>query len=296
MKGGKVLLAYSLVLLFLIGIFGLLYTKHQKNVSRAKQTVTLVPKAEESDMFSLSKNGQEITLRKTQSGGWVWEQNGSSGPAEKIKVSNFLASIGETLSAELVSIKEDGEEFGLGKEKTSVWVRVDSEKKPVFEFGNLGTDWQSTFVRMSGETEIWLLPRVLAAETNSKWWELEWLSNLPSAQITKVSIQKADTEVVYTLNSNGQWEDMSGANKHTGVLPVVEKLANLRAVNRIIDSKEIEQIRNSKLTSLSVQLTTGGGESVRLLVGPNWLTTNDEFYWAFDQKVFTLIQKLGIIN
>lgn len=201
---------------------------------------------------------------------WMMKDAGTQMPADKDKTETLLKSLVALKLDNLVSINKEREaELGFSDQQ-SIIISVGDKK---LEVGGIGPDYDSTFVRIPGSAEKYLVPFVLV-NTNlitSDYWKNLTITNLPLYQIKKIN--------EFTPDNEGNWEK-----------PLwVEKIAHLTATNFDINKYDLKDAKVFVVTEEGGITTLKVGRYVKANKSVYWATTDDIYFYNITKTDFDLL-------
>lgn len=199
---------------------------------------------------------------------WLMDIDGQKVPADGDKVESFIKEIGLLRLESVVSNNpESFDGLGLG-DKNGVRVRAGDKEIIV---GNLGQDYQSTMVRIPGASEAYLAEVVWNQMNllNEKYWEKYRVTNLPSLQIVKITVNGKELKATDEVKNR-----LTHLEASSYISSKIEKIVN-RFDYVIEDEKE--------KTSLSIGRGKLGSRVIY------WATTDEKYYFEINKSDFTLL-------
>ena len=239
----------------------------------ASPQATIFPafKTEQAAAIELKTRGKSVSLIKKDN--WMVALNEGYYPADKSEVESIFKTVNNMQRESIVSTDLNKYPLFELDPVNGVEVKISkSDHTPLAHFfvGKNGPDLISTYIRIEGEKEVFLLTGMLNATFGKelKDWRDKAIFNLKAEDIVNVDLISHKKKTSLKKDAKGNWE-MAAPEKATVKKDIVEGMVNTLATLKAYDFEDGADSKTCGLISPSakIQITMKDNSTLSLLIG-----------------------------
>jgi hypothetical protein len=202
-----------------------------------------------------------------QGDNWWLKTNDETVPAINDKVNDLSKRMGQIKLEDIASV--NSENFGNFGIDGKIILNSNGRK---LEIGNFNSNLDGTFVKIPDENTVYRINAIVDKNslTDMTGWKNKQVLNLKAEDIKSAILNGAKGNTTINLVRNKNWLD---------------KLVNLTGSDV-----------TSKLDDTGVgfvfTITTNNDQSIKILVGNNWVTTDSKFFYTIDKTTHDWLTRI----
>jgi hypothetical protein len=261
-------------ILIILGITAYLFERggvREQQGASPKATIFPAFKTEQAAAIEIKTRGKTVSLVKK--GNWLVALNGDYYPADKNEVENIFKTLNNMQRENIVSTDPNKYPLFELDPVNGVEVKIsrsDNTSLAHFFVGKNGPDLISTYIRIEGEKEVFLLTGMLNATFGKelKDWRDKAIFNLKAEDIVRVDITSPKKKISLIKDEKGNWE-MAAPEKATVKKDIVEGMVNTLATLKAYDFEDGAELKVAGLINpaTKIQITMKDNSTCILLIG-----------------------------
>ena len=270
-KTTAILIALLIILVLIAYLFEMGGVK-EKQEALTKGPIFPDFKTEQAASIEIKTKGKTFSCTKKE-GRWIVAFDGNDYPADKEGIENIFTTVKGMHRENVVSTdpakypvfeldKENGVEVKLSKADNSLIAH--------FFVGKNGPDLFSTYIRVEGEKEVFLLGGILNAafQKELKDWRDKTIFNLKAEDIVNVDLISHKKKTSLKKDAKGNWE-MAAPEKAKVKKDVMEGMVNTLATLKAYDFEDGAALKVAGLINpaTKIQITMKDNSTFILLIG-----------------------------
>jgi len=294
--------AILIALLFILILIAYLFERgavKEKQAALTKGPIFSDFKAEQAATIEVKRKGKPFSFNQKE-GRWIVVCDGNSYPADKEEIENIFTTVKGMHRENIVSTdpakysvfevdKENGIEVKLSK----------ADNSPIAHFfvGKNGPDLFSTYIRVEGEKEVFLLGGIINAAflKELKDWRDKSIFKLNAKDIVRVSITAQKKKLSLATDEKGNWE-LVEPEKAKVKKDAVEGMLNPLATLRAYDFEDGADLKAAALINPStrIQIVMKDNSTFELLIGKD-KDTSKKYVKREDNPTVFLVQNYDLM-
>lgn len=279
MKPKNTLIAF-VILIILVAVWLVIDQPFKEDVTTEDKVELVFPDFDQQQLkkMEIVSSGTTSQLLPDLNGVWTILDEDKSFPADAKAVETMLTKIKELKKADIVSTNPDKQNiYQVDAQGTEVKLYYDdADPRYHFFIGKNGPDFFSTFVRLDGQNEVFLVPEYLKShfDKTPKTWKDRTLIAVEKERLTSLRIEKGDGSVLEFKKTGASW-NITQPQESPADTQKVERLLNSLARYVATDYAEVLDPPDYGFEKPSMKLVVGldDGTTKTVLLGKEKDTT-----------------------